>query len=1026
MAITSALILCIRPRARAPLAAGALAVAAALVLALSMNMPADAQTAGGDQLRMLSADANGVELELDVAHYVLSTREVDGQKFDELSVDGTEPDQAVKGAPQLPMRAVILGIPQDAEVQISVSGLRSADLPQHVRLLPVPTPQVARIPFDPQDVDNSGVKYIPNVEAYSRDQLVPATAARVLKTGNLRSQRYAALQLYPFQYNAAQQRLQWNKHMHVSVRFVYPRGKSAASIGTTSNEGAYESILQGQLLNYEVARDWRAPRAASAGPAGPQSPATAAGQYRISTDQEGIYRLTYTMLISAGVSSAADPRTFKIRKNGVEIPINVHDADATFDSGDYVEFYAQAIDNQYTNVNVYWLSTGGSNGLPMATRAVAPSVAPALPSFRDRAHSEENHFYDSVHPQGNGDHWFWDEVTLGYSRSLTYFVQSPAVYTFTLPDASGVGTATLRTLVGGNFGAAGAPVPHYQQVYLNGNLVIDDPWVGNITRQAEGTFAESSLLSGTNVISYSLVLTGVSPYDAATFNWFEVDYDHLYRAQNDYLAFGADVSGSVQLTVTNFTTSTLAVYDVTNPTNTVIITGAVVSSGDGYALSFGDSLSATARYVAAFAGKAPLSVVRDTSQSDLRNPANGADEIIIAGDDLYTATTPLAALRASQGLRAMRVRISDVYDEFSDGVFDPLAIQRFLSYTYSYWPSPAPQYVLLVGNGNLNYRNFQPNNIGGPDVQIIPPFMDGVDPSINQVATDNHYVSFGSDNMPYMAIGRLPVRNVSETNTIINKIKSYEQTPAPGGWRQTVDFFTDNWYLDSGGYDSGGDFYATADSIATHIPTGYTITRAYYCPDPCPPNIGLDPWYITETVGADPVHVRFAITTGLNTGALFANYVGHASLNQWANEGIFYNVGAAPPYPLPDSVAQLNNGPRTPIVLELACYTGLFYAPGTIPLAQSWLLGSSSGAVADWASTGLGFNAGHEILATYFYDGVYTHHLNRVGLAINYSKTLLNLSADYPDVDEFTLFGDPATAIQLPVIPQLYLPLVTR
>jgi Peptidase family C25 len=671
------------------------------------------------------------------------------------------------------------------------------------------------------------------------------------------------------------------------------------------------------------------------------------------------------------------------------------------------------------------LSAGGSNGLRMTTRTDAPSSAPALPSFRDRAHLEENHVYNPQNPQGNGDHWAWDYVILGFVPK-PYYVQSPAVYTFTLPDASSVGTATLRAFVSWYLGTVGAPDPHYQRVYVNGRLVIDDPLVGNIPRQSEGAFAASALLSGTNVISYSLVLTGSSSIDAAEFNWFEVDYDHLYRAQNDYLAFGADVSGSVQMTVTNFTTSTLAVYDVTNPTNTVMITGAVLSGGGGgYALSFGDSLSASARYVAAAAGKAPLSVVRDTSPSNLLSTANGADEIFITGDDLYTATAPLESLRLGQGLRTMRVRISDVYDEFSDGVFDPLAIQRFLSYTYAYWQSPAPQYVLLVGNGNMNYRNFQQNNVGGTDVQLIPPFMDGIDIAINQAASDNHYVSFGGDNMPYMAIGRLPVRTVSETNIIISKILSYEQAPTPGDWRRTVDFFADNYYLNSGGYDQGGDFYTSADNIETHIPNAYTITRAYYCPDPCPPNTGHDPWYITETVNADPVHVRYAITTALSTGALFATYVGHGSAFTWGNSAIFYNAYASPLLPRPDPMSQVNNGPRMPIVLELACVTGEFYYPGLTTLAQSWLVADGRGAIADWASTGLSLNGAHEVMANDFFDGVFVQHLRQVGLAINFSKT--SLVGQYPDlVDEFTLFGDPATTIQLPLLPRSYLPIISR
>ena len=64
--------------------------------------------------------------------------------------------------------------------------------------------------------------------------------------------------------------------------------------------------------------------------------------------------------------------------------------------------------------------------------------------------------------------------------------------------------------------------------------------------------------------------------------------------------------------------------------------------------------------------------------------------IIISHADFLNAIQPLATYRAGQGFRVKVVNVQDIYDEFNGGVFDPQAIQSFLSYAYSHWVAPAP------------------------------------------------------------------------------------------------------------------------------------------------------------------------------------------------------------------------------------------------------------------------------------------------------------------------------------------------
>ena len=196
--------------------------------------------------------------------------------------------------------------------------------------------------------------------------------------------------------------------------------------------------------------------------------------------------------------------------------------------------------------------------------------------------------------------------------------------------------------------------------------------------------------------------------------------------------------------------------------------------------------------------------------SDLHNPENGADYIIISHGDFITDVQPLADWRASQGLRVKVVDVQDIYDEFSFGLLDPQAIHDFLAYTYDYWQRPAPAYVLLVGDGNYDFKNY----MGYNDRIFIPPYLADVDQFMGETVANNYYVSVsGDDPLPDMYLGILPVRTRSGAASVVDKILAYEQNPPQNTWNQTAMFVADK-------YDpNAGDFPYLSDEIVNgHFP----------------------------------------------------------------------------------------------------------------------------------------------------------------------------------------------------------------
>ncbi len=552
--------------------------------------------------------------------------------------------------------------------------------------------------------------------------------------------------------------------------------------------------------------------------------------YKMRVEADGIYRLTYADLQAAGLPvDALDPRTLKVWEQGEEIAIYVQgEDDGSFDPGDALYFYGKMARTRYQDPNIYWLTYGGPAGKRMALRDVTPGSAPAAPPYPRTVHLEEDRIYRSALPmEPNADHWFWESY---FACSGLYCIRDDTkTYTVTLPNlASGPYTATLRLALQGVSEAAANP-DHHVEIYVNGTKVGDAYWDGENAFVGEFTFPQSLLTVGPNQIRYyaPLDLPGVTE-DRGFTNWIELTYYDVYEAEGDALDFRIAAAGTWRVNVTGFTSADVLLLDISDPRQPVRLTGATVTpSGSTYTLAFQDNVPSGGRaYVAAgeSAFLTPAAIWRD-EPSDLKNPNNAADWIAITHRDFLTPTLLLAAHRASfSGLRTMVVDVQDVYDEFSGGLMDPEAIRQFLAYARDNWQRPAPQYVVLVGDGNYDYKD----NLVHEEKQFIPPYLDLVDCFLGETAADNRFVAGPRTNsnpnalecqkhaMPYMAIGRLPVNTVAEAMSVVTRIVCYEDPtnalceglpPAPAGWEQRALFVADK-------NDNAGAFTCHSDEVA--------------------------------------------------------------------------------------------------------------------------------------------------------------------------------------------------------------------
>lgn len=987
-----------------------------IALTLSVDAPSAAHAQSATQLRLLQSDANRVIVELEVADDVARTQTLDGAPFTALSIAGLDVSHA-PGQPQLPIKSALIGVPPGAELSFEMlaDDARSASLPYP----PLPAPS-AQVQYDPnqQLPRYVGQRAAPDPSIYASDQLYPAEAARIASTGNWRSQRYARIEFAPLQVNPLTREVIFHQRLRVAVSFRYADATQAESLGRPLDEGAFEQVFAQTLLNYASAKSWRA-LTTTAQPSVPGSAAiSAAPMYKLAINSDGIYQISCAQLASAGVDLAAlDPSTLKIYKQGRELAIDVAGSNwGNCNPADhYLEFFAEAARTRYTDTNIYWLTFGGALGRRMAQRSGSGSGAPSQ-MFTRSVHIEQNRQYIPYLPMSeDSNHWYSFSLPNSYDPDGNGDPNS-VDYTFAADQlALGAGSATLQTSLWGL-----STGDHHTLTYLNDNLLEDATWSGRVEHAATLTFPQSYLNSGANMIRIVELLPAPN---AIYVGHFDVRYASQYRATNDVLRFQQPSSSNWQYQLKNFSDAAIEVFDIADPFNVARIVGGTISQAPQYdvylplitrggaassipgasqasarvtySLQFADAISSGREYIALTAAqrKTPLSIALD-SPSSLRSASNAADYLIIAYGRFISNVQPLAALRQSQGFAVKVVDVQDVYDEFSDGLMDAQAIRDFLQYAYGNWQAPKLQYVLLVGNGNFDFKNYY----GTGEPTFIPPYLRLVDPWLGETASDNRLVAFEAGNpLPNLYIGRLPALSAADVDAMIAKIVGYEQNPPTGAWRSTVAFVSDNAFDASGNPDPAGNFWALSDSVASTLPNNFTLDRIYYNPcSACPLPYAPYP---------SDASVRSGLVVAINDGRLIVNYIGHSAIQYWAGEGLFRLA----------DINALNNGGKLPIILAMTCYDGYFHFPGVPSMAATNVRLAGRGAVASWSASGLGVATGHDYLDRGFFNALMQQGLTRLGPAIAAAKAnLYSTGNDLDLIDTFNLLGDPATRVALP------------
>lgn len=911
-----------------------------------------------------------------------------GQRFSKVSIPGLG-KTFTPGAPELPYIVETVAVPFGIELQITVTPGKA--ISRYLTSDVMPAASRAQEMLLSELGEDALTKTIPqyelnrDAEIYNNNAPFPGVLGSISNEGILRQQRVAGISLFPVQYLPASREIIVYENLHVELRFVgVPR---IAYQIPQSDSAFFELSLQRSLLNYHSSKAWRIPdpdagitqsteKTSLLADAGTMTWKPPSPGWRIKVREDAFYQITYEELLSAGVNfDLFDPSSFQVFYQGNEIAILVDDkADSSFDPGDRIIFYGQAIKDKYTLDNVYWLTYGQGTGLRMSARDVAPASGVFSESYLASLHLEEDlRYVPNFQSEDDADHFLWNFVRA---------VDGPASWSKNISlTAPFDGSGRLKLKLLGYSQSATIEPDHHAIIKINSQIVEDVTWDGKTWIEVDVSLPAGTFIAGENILELLLPCDTGAGIDVVYVDWMDLAYERQFLSEVDQLAFDYDEAGIWKFQVKGFSNNELLLFDISDPRLAIALEGFEVhEAGSNYDMFYEDEVIDKNKYWAS-SQSTLLSVesIEADIPSDLRSLDNRADYLLITHADFLDQAFLLQDFHNDQGISSKVVDIQDIYDEFAFGIEGAVPIKDFIAYAYNNWTEPAPSFVLLIGDGHYDPKN----NLGFGRTSFLPPYLAVVDPVIGETGADNRYVTVaGEDTLPDLMLGRFAVNNIDEAAAFVEKVVSYEISPEPGDWKRKVLAVADD-------PDLASDFPETSDELLECcLPDYYESEKVYF----------MDTHLTVDSAKA-------AIIDGINAGKLLVNYIGHAGYSQWTHDAIFTSF----------DMPLLTNYQKYPIILSMTCYEGYYInpqAPGTNyeALAEAITKSDGKGAVASWSPVGTGVTTGHDYLNRGFLNALLKDGVSTIGEATIAAKLNLWASNGHLDlIDTYLLFGDPAT-----------------
>ncbi|MFZ5515850.1 MAG: type IX secretion system sortase PorU [Candidatus Zhuqueibacterota bacterium] len=951
-----------------------------------------------DGLEVISSDDQGVTLRYTPRVERIDTVRVNNETYLKIYVAQASLFGDA-GQPMVSKRLIKVGVPLQSEP--TAQTLQAEFETISGRLLPAPT------------IEKNGVfLHEPDRDAYSAATDFPLDVIELMPPGFIRDQRVAEIQVHPIQAVGAKNQIKIYKSIVIRMDFNGSGGQSGVSKQSLPDE----EFFRGVVVNFDQSEKWQKPR--------PQKSVRKASglqmgeALKITIREEGLYKITGKDLQSAGVDiSAINSGSLRLFNNGgrelsqsitaqrpdslTEMAIRVFDGgDGAFNTSDYLVFYGQSVNgweplsetspyykhyiHHYTEDNIYFLTWDGTRaGRRMASRISQsdPMLTPTTYTLGIYYKEDEiNNYLDS------GTYWF-GRLMAGNSDEQGYSAYLPHARTSQNSMFFRFQFHTLTYNI------------HQFNVLLNDQLV--DIITVNGTRLYTETVSKILSLSASGYNSLKIQYHGDTSESQAYIDWFEIQYQTGFVAEDNALLFHQVDDGASKYRITNFTSNLIEVYDVTDAGDVQYISNPEIASGT---VTFVDDAVGFPRrrfWATTTSAYATPESFERIQFANLRAQLAGAEFIIIAHDDFYDAAMMLKSHRENtDSISTSVVRIADIYNEFSGGLLDPVAIRDFIKFAFDNWVI-APKYVLLFGDGDFDYKNIKSDL----DKNWIPPFETSELNENSSRAMDEWFILVSGDDADGdLAIGRFPVQTADEARFVVEKIIQYETESVLKtegdvlleDWRNVITMVGDDEYHDPG---SQNETMHTRDAeyiMENAIPNYFNKVKIYLIEYPAIQNPAISGYM--KPAATD------ALLKRINDGTLILNFVGHGAPSIWADERVLLESR---------DLDKILNYDKAPFWVAATCDFGRFDDPMEQGMAEKLFVAQRRGGIAFLTSSRLAYATDNTALNRQFFNQLFNGETPSARLGVALIQAKINNYSTTND-QKYNLYGDPTMRLKGP------------
>jgi len=742
--------------------------------------------------------------------------------------------------------------------------------------------------------------------------------------------------------------------------------------------------------------------------------------YKIKVDKSGIYKITYSQLVEMGFSNFSSIGVFgyggseskTIRDNSPEIYADKYiddlpersilkvdvNGNGTFDSGDYILFYADGPHNiryrsnqnsthnfhNYSDFSYYFVSDKGTWKNATATPSEATSNI-SVNTYDKYSFLEK----DSISIIKSGRTLYWR--SFGYYNSMTASI--PENYM-----TSDSATAEIHF-------AAASLVNSYFDISINGAAAVRATIPASPSNGNEQIFSTKFVPRG-NATNFAITYTKTTSTANGWIDYIAVKLRKNLNIENGYVNFRDTKSvasgNTAEFSIANASSNTI-VWDISDRANAKAISGTFASNSYKFKAK-ADTLREYVAFNPSYSFPSPTYKDSDNvgkvSNQNLHGTGN-ADLIIITHPNFISQANEIKKIHETYDNYSVVVTTPEkIYNEFSSGSPDICAIRNYIKMFYDrYSAGSIPKNVLLIGDGSYDNKTSD----GSVSNFILTYQTSNSLTNTLSITCDDFYVCLdegegevqATEKMD-MGIGRMPVKTAEEANDAVNKLRSYYSPSSFGSWKNRSTLIAD---------DAENNETVHQTNAETMIASQLEFSAEYLNIE----KIYLDDYeqIYTSTGNAYP-DVNNAVIDNINNGTLLLTWVGHGNPKSWAHEAIFTN----------NSINSLQNKDKYPFIVTATCDYAPFDDHEIVSGGELLFLAPNSGAIALLSTVRQVYSTKNERLVKSIYKYMFESHLEEnagqkpktIGESVALGK---NETADF-NMRSFVVIGDPAITLAQP------------